>query len=102
MRIGYRSNSAIRYKRKHNLPPSLLFYAEGRGLVIDFAVPFRYTVSVNNLLRQGGIFPMNTQALRDVCREVRRDIITMTANAGSGHPGGSSRFQPADPARKKL
>jgi len=54
---------------------------------------------------------MNTQALRDVCREVRRDIITMTANAGSGHPGGSlsavelmttlffnhMRVDPADP-----
>lgn len=32
---------------------------------------------------------MNTQELSKVCRQVRRDIITMTANAGSGHPGGS-------------
>ncbi len=32
---------------------------------------------------------MNTQELTNVCRQVRRDIITMTANAGSGHPGGS-------------
>ena len=32
---------------------------------------------------------MNTQELSPICRQVRRDIITMTANAGSGHPGGS-------------
>lgn len=30
---------------------------------------------------------MNTQELSPICRQVRRDIITMTANAGSGHPG---------------
>lgn len=32
---------------------------------------------------------MTTQELEKVCRQVRRDIINMTANAGSGHPGGS-------------
>jgi len=32
---------------------------------------------------------MNTAELSKVCRQVRRDIINMTANAGSGHPGGS-------------
>ena len=32
---------------------------------------------------------MNTQELSPICRQVRRDIITMTSNAGSGHPGGS-------------
>ena len=32
---------------------------------------------------------MNTAELSSVCKQVRRDIITMTANAGSGHPGGS-------------
>ena len=32
---------------------------------------------------------MTTQELANVCRQVRRDIINMTANAGSGHPGGS-------------
>ncbi len=32
---------------------------------------------------------MNTTELSQVCRQVRRDIIEMTANAGSGHPGGS-------------
>ena len=32
---------------------------------------------------------MNTTELSKVCRQVRRDIIEMTANAGSGHPGGS-------------
>jgi len=32
---------------------------------------------------------MTTQELATVCRQVRRDIINMTANAGSGHPGGS-------------
>ncbi len=32
---------------------------------------------------------MNTKELSKVCRQVRRDIIEMTANAGSGHPGGS-------------
>lgn len=32
---------------------------------------------------------MTTQKLEKVCRQVRRDIINMTANAGSGHPGGS-------------
>ena len=32
---------------------------------------------------------MNTAELTVVCRQIRRDIIEMTANAGSGHPGGS-------------
>lgn len=32
---------------------------------------------------------MNTKELSPICRQVRRDIITMTANVGSGHPGGS-------------
>ena len=32
---------------------------------------------------------MNTAELSRVCRQVRRDIFNMTANAGSGHPGGS-------------
>ena len=32
---------------------------------------------------------MNTPQLQAFCAEVRRDIINMTANAGSGHPGGS-------------
>ena len=32
---------------------------------------------------------MNTAELQRFCTEVRRDIINMTANAGSGHPGGS-------------
>ena len=32
---------------------------------------------------------MDGSALRDVCRQVRRDIINMTADAASGHPGGS-------------
>jgi transketolase len=32
---------------------------------------------------------MTTQELANVCKQVRRDIIDMTANAGSGHPGGS-------------
>ena len=32
---------------------------------------------------------MNTNELSKVCRQVRRDIIEMTGNAGSGHPGGS-------------
>jgi transketolase len=32
---------------------------------------------------------MNTAELSNVCRQMRRDIINMTANAGSGHPGGS-------------
>jgi transketolase len=32
---------------------------------------------------------MNTAELSKMCRQVRRDIINMTANAGSGHPGGS-------------
>ena len=32
---------------------------------------------------------MNTKELSPICRQVRRDIITMTATAGSGHPGGS-------------
>ncbi len=32
---------------------------------------------------------MTTQGLAKVCTQVRRDIINMTANAGSGHPGGS-------------
>ena len=32
---------------------------------------------------------MNTAELSRICKQVRRDIINMTANAGSGHPGGS-------------
>ena len=32
---------------------------------------------------------MNIQALKKTCTQVRRDIINMTATAGSGHPGGS-------------
>ncbi len=32
---------------------------------------------------------MNIAELKGFCTEVRRDIINMTANAGSGHPGGS-------------
>ena len=32
---------------------------------------------------------MDGAALREVCRQVRRDIINMTADAASGHPGGS-------------
>ena len=32
---------------------------------------------------------MNSSELSKVCLEMRRDIINMTANAGSGHPGGS-------------
>ena len=32
---------------------------------------------------------MNTAQLQSFCTAVRRDIINMTANAGSGHPGGS-------------
>ena len=32
---------------------------------------------------------MNTAELKNFCQAVRRDIINMTANAGSGHPGGS-------------
>jgi len=33
--------------------------------------------------------PMNAQALQTICRKIRRHIINMTANAASGHPGGS-------------
>lgn len=32
---------------------------------------------------------MNNTQLAAVCKQVRRDIINMTADAGSGHPGGS-------------
>ena len=32
---------------------------------------------------------MTTQELEQFCAAVRRDIINVTANAGSGHPGGS-------------
>jgi len=32
---------------------------------------------------------MDTPALKKICTQVRRDIINMTAAAGSGHPGGS-------------
>ena len=32
---------------------------------------------------------MNTAELSCVCKQMRRDIITMVSNAGSGHPGGS-------------
>ena len=33
--------------------------------------------------------PMDIQALKATCRQVRRDIVTMCTGAGSGHPGGS-------------
>ena len=32
---------------------------------------------------------MEIQELKDLCRLVREDIVTMTHKAGSGHPGGS-------------
>ena len=32
---------------------------------------------------------MEIASLEKVCRTVRRDIINMTADAASGHPGGS-------------
>ena len=32
---------------------------------------------------------MNTAELSSMSKQVRRDIINMTANAGNGHPGGS-------------
>lgn len=32
---------------------------------------------------------MDIASLKDTCRQVRRDIINMTADAASGHPGGS-------------
>lgn len=32
---------------------------------------------------------MELQELKDICRTVRKDIINMTADAASGHPGGS-------------
>lgn len=32
---------------------------------------------------------MQTSELNQICREIRRDILTMTNAAGSGHPGGS-------------
>ena len=32
---------------------------------------------------------MDIQALQSTCRQVRRNIITMTNKAGAGHPGGS-------------
>ena len=32
---------------------------------------------------------MNTAELSSMSKQVRRDIINMTANVGSGHPGGS-------------
>ena len=32
---------------------------------------------------------MDIQSLQATCRQVRRDIITMVAKAGAGHPGGS-------------
>ena len=32
---------------------------------------------------------MDIQMLQSTCRQVRRDIITMVAKAGAGHPGGS-------------
>ncbi len=32
---------------------------------------------------------MDIPAMKEMCKQVRRDIISMTAGAGSGHPGGS-------------
>ena len=54
-------------------------------LFIDILVKMRYSYTKKKEWR----FPMNTAELSRVCRQVRRDIINMTANAGSGHPGGS-------------
>lgn len=34
---------------------------------------------------------MNKAELSGVCRQMRRDIINMTANAGSGHPAAPVR-----------
>ena len=54
-------------------------------LFIDILVKMRYSYTKKKEWRS----PMNTAELSRVCRQVRRDIINMTANAGSGHPGGS-------------
>ena len=32
---------------------------------------------------------MNKEALHEMCKTIREDILTMTHEAGSGHPGGS-------------
>jgi len=40
------------------------------------------------ILSRGG-FKMDIATLKATCTQVRRDIINMTADAGSGHPGGS-------------
>ncbi|TET51333.1 MAG: transketolase, partial [Dehalococcoidia bacterium] len=32
---------------------------------------------------------MSTAELKEVAKRLRRHVITMTATAGSGHPGGS-------------
>ena len=32
---------------------------------------------------------MDIDELKKICREIRKDIINMTADAASGHPGGS-------------
>lgn len=62
---------------------------------------------------------MTIQELETTCKQVRRDIINMTADAGSGHPGGSLSVteilvalyfdvmkvdpkNPKDPARDRL
>ena len=38
---------------------------------------------------QANIFNLSVTELREMAKKLRRHIITMTATAGSGHPGGS-------------
>ena len=44
------------------------------------------TANVGNLKNN---IPWSTAEMRELAKDVRRDILTMTAAADSGHPGGS-------------
>ena len=47
----------------------------------------------NSLLSNGGIMEnKELTVLKDIAKQMRRHIITMLGEAGSGHPGGSLSF----------
>ena len=51
-----------------------------------------YTKCANNGMqweRRGGFVVSKKRQIQEIARQIRRDIVTMTHAAGSGHPGGS-------------
>ena len=43
----------------------------------------------HEITQQANIFNLSLEELKEMAKKLRRHVITMTATAGSGHPGGS-------------